>query len=437
MGYREERRADRAAEREQSREDQRLLLDARLEAKRLEAEERRRDQAQEQERARRDAAEKRRLEAAERRQHEQAKERRKAARAAKLTKVSRWLRANPATLFVGFVMAASVVPAVISQVGALAEARVPLLLAALLAAMLEGGAWAITFMGKQADDAGRPTRKYRAGTWATAAAAAGVNVWHGSQSAPLWVAAVFGGSSLFAIFIWDLKVHGSQGPTREDRQTARERRRHARMRRRHHRSVARMADRLLSAAPFGELTDGDAFTAAWRIQYGTDPGMTPTLYERATAARLALGEAIESASEKHGQLTRSSLLSAWSNPFPGSLGDRLPVFGETVPVPVHMRAAEAGTAQFPQGKHALPAGAENGPQGAAGNGPEAAAADRRKTAAERGWEQHLDRARTVATELVAEGRTISATALAKRLAIRREDAMKLRDAVIAERKNTA
>ncbi len=430
MGYREERRADQAAEREQAREDQRLMLDAQLEAKRLQAEEKRRDKELAEEQARRDAAETRRQEAADRRQREQAAERRKAARAARLAKVTGWLKANPATLFVGFVMVASVVPAVISQVGALAHAQVPLLLAALLAAMLEGGAWAVTFMGKQAEDAGRPAGKYRIATWATAVAAAAVNFWHWSSVAPLWVAAVFGGSSLFAIFIWDLKAHGSGGVTKEARARARARRRHTRRRRRHHRTVARAADRLLSAAPFGELTEGDAFTAAWRIHYGTDPGMTPALYERATTARLALGKAIETASDKSGQLTRSTLLTGWTNPFPTPLGARLPVLGESLPLPAPERAAEGRTTQFPQGKRALPVGPDSGHENGAGN----AAANRRNGPTEQGWEQHLARARVAANELVAEGRSISATALAKHLKVRREDAMKLRDAVVAERK---
>lgn len=433
MGYREERRADRAAEREQAREDQRLLLNAQLEAKRLEAEEKRRDKQLADEQARRDSAERRRQETAERRHREQAAERRKAARAARTAKVTRWLRANPATLFVVFVMVASVVPAVISQVAALAHASVPFLLAALLAAMLEGGAWAITFMGKQAEDAGRPAGKYRAGTWATAVAAAGVNFWHWSTVAPLWVALVFGGSSLFAIFIWDLKTHGSHGATRQQRHEARARRKHTRRRRRHHRSVARTADRLLSAAPFGELAESDAFTAAWRIHYGADPGMTPALYERATTARLALGRAVETASEKGGELTRSGLLTGWANPFPTAPGARLPVLGDTVPLPAAQAAAEVSTTQFPQGMRALPARSDHDPHNRGGKG----VGGRRKDGSRRGWEQHFDRARTAASELVAEGRSISATALAKRLKVRREDAMKLRDAVIEERKNGA
>lgn len=433
MGYREERRADRAAEREQAREDQRLLLDAQLEAKRLVAEEKRRDNDQAAEQARRDAAERRRQEAAERRQREQASERRKAARAARVGKVTQWLRANPATLFVAFVMVASVVPAVISQVGALAHAEVPLLLAALLAAMLEGGAWAVTFMGKQAEAAGRPAGKYRVATWATAVAAALVNFWHWSTVGPLWVASVFAGSSLFAIYIWDMKTHGSSGQTKEERQQLRARRRHARRRRRHHRAIARAADRLVSAAPFGELTESDAFTAAWRIHYGTDPGMTPELYERATAARLALGQAVDSASEKGGELARAGLLTGWSNPFPTPPGARLPVLGETVFLPTQQKAPEGRTTQFPQGMRELPAPADNAGQQSAGNTD----ASHRNGDAERGWAQHLDRARAASTELVAEGRAISATALAKRLKVRREDAMKLRDAVIAERKGAA
>ncbi|MFK0290090.1 hypothetical protein ACIQU6_06350 [Streptomyces sp. NPDC090442] len=61
-----------------------------------------------------------------------------------------------------------------------------------------------------------------------------------------------------------------------------DRRDHSRRRRRHHRKVVRIADRLVSAAPFGDLDRQAAFERAWSIVHGCpDPGMTPKLYERA------------------------------------------------------------------------------------------------------------------------------------------------------------
>ncbi|QHC30855.1 hypothetical protein [Streptomyces sp. HF10] len=72
----------------------------------------------------------------------------------------------------------------------------------------------------------------------------------------------------------------------------RERGRHARTRRRHHRKVARIADRLLSAASFGSLTTEQAWARAWQIHTGaTDPGMTPDLYRKATRSAAELEQA--------------------------------------------------------------------------------------------------------------------------------------------------
>lgn len=425
MSYREERRADKAAEREQDRKDNALLR-----------EEGRRDRELADEQRRKDAADKRRQEAADRRAKEQEKARKKAARAARIGRVVGWLNRNPVTVFVAFVMASSVIPAVISQVGALGDAGVYILLAALLAAMLEGGAWALTFMGKAAEDAGRPAGKYRVGTWCTALVAAAVNYWHWAEKLPdaQWVAVVFAASSLFAIYLWDMKTHGSQGRTKEERREAKASRKHAKQRRKDHPEVVKTAERLMSAAPYGALDEAEAFAAALRIEYGTDTYVTPELLSRATSARLALGAAIEKAEGSGPELARAGLLTALVNPVPAPLGTRLPVLGDTVPLPVPTRPAETPTTQFPQGKRALEPGADSGPQGGpedtSGKGREGG----RNSDSERAWEQRLPDARIAADELVAEGRTISATALAKHLKIRREDAMKLRDAVIAERK---
>ncbi|MFD4999844.1 hypothetical protein [Streptomyces buecherae] len=73
---------------------------------------------------------------------------------------------------------------------------------------------------------------------------------------------------------------------------ARARRRHARLRRQHHKSVARTADRLLSAAPFGSLSAEEAWERAWSIETGADsPGMTPDLHRRAVKSAARLREA--------------------------------------------------------------------------------------------------------------------------------------------------
>ncbi|MFD7499959.1 hypothetical protein [Streptomyces sp. NPDC059850] len=66
---------------------------------------------------------------------------------------------------------------------------------------------------------------------------------------------------------------------------ARGRRRHAVRRRRHHRRVVRVADRLISAAPYGDLSAEDAWALAWSVVHGPSvPGMTPSLEKRAARA---------------------------------------------------------------------------------------------------------------------------------------------------------
>ncbi|MFJ7497846.1 DUF2637 domain-containing protein [Streptomyces sp. NPDC097727] len=428
MSYREEKRADDAARRQQDREDRRLDLDARLKSQEIAAEQKRQDAELKAEQARKDAAERRRQQLADRKAREQEKARRRAARAAKVGRVLRWLNKNPVTVFVGFVMVSAIVPAVISQVGALGDAGVDVLLAAMLAAMLEGGAWALTFMGKAAEDRGEPTAKYRIATWATAAVAAGVNYWHWAHALPdqRWVAVVFAASSLFAILLWDMKTHRGHGRTKAERREARARRRHLKRRRKDHKEIAREADRLLSAVPFGSLDAEAAFAAAWTIHTGAEPGMTPELFQRATKAQLALGQALEVAEKERPNLIRAGLHATLASPFRTPVGHGLPTLPALPEIPASEKPAENPTTQFPQGKQPVSPKAENGREKTAETPSE--------TDTDTSWERHLDRAREAAADLVAEGKTISATSLAKVLKIRREDAMKLRDRIVAERR---
>ncbi|MFF0777074.1 hypothetical protein [Streptomyces sp. NPDC003720] len=306
--------------RTERREDRRLEIDAQLKLKQLDAEE-----------ARKDAAEQRRLKQLDRRAREQEKERKKDARRARRLKIGRWLNANPVTVFVGYVMVSSIVPAVISQVAALSHAGVFILLAVLLASMLEGGAWALTFMGKQAEDAGRPAGKYRAGTWGTAFAAAAVQYWHWSEALPAqpWVAAVFAGSSLFAIWLWDMKTHGSHGKTREQRREEKARRRHVKRRRKLHGDIVGQAEWLQTALPFGELDDDAAFAAAWRIKKGAEPALDADTYASLTNAQIQLGAAFELGEHVRPELVRTGMLAAAYNPLKQRLNGGPQVLGET------------------------------------------------------------------------------------------------------------
>ncbi|MFF1843070.1 hypothetical protein ACFVW9_15155 [Streptomyces sp. NPDC058217] len=423
--YRAERRADQAAARQQEREDRRLFLEAQLKAKEIEAEQRRLDKAEEAEIERRAVAEKRRLQRDEQRQRDAKKAAAKLAATAKRTKRVRWLKENPATLFVAFVMIASIVPAVISQIGALSGASVNVALAALLAAMLEGGAWAVTFMGKQAEDAGRETRKYRIAGWLMSGAAGSVNLWHGLEQykAHPWVAFVLGASSLFAFFIWDMKTHGSDGKTRAEKRDAKARAKHLAKRRRHHKGIAKEADQLQSALPFGAITDEEAFAAAWRIRKGAEPGLSAELYAAATNSRVQLGAAFELGEHVRPELLRNGIMAAVLSPLPNTL----PTLGAVSPLPALTKGSEGSTSQAGIGLYA-PRSADE--KGAGEKAPEPVA---KRSDAE--LELILPDALAAAAELVAEGKQISAAQLSKRLQIRREDAMRLRDMVVTDRKD--
>ncbi|MGK4586034.1 DUF2637 domain-containing protein [Kitasatospora sp. HPMI-4] len=293
VDIREQRRADRAAERAEARADRSADRDFELQLKVQEAEQRRADEAAKAEQARRDADAERKRKEADRKAEEERRRLAKAERAERRAKALGWLKAHPADAFVALVMACSVVPAVISQVGALTSAKVEFVLAALFATMLEGGAWAVTFMGQQAEAAGRPTGKYRTSTWLLASIAAGVNFWHGLDGHPVWVAAVMGASSLFAVGIWDLRTHGGHGRTKADRKREKEREEHAKRRRELHQEVADVAEEIKAASPFGVLDDEAAFAAAWTVVHGGEQGMTVELRATELAANQQLMTELE------------------------------------------------------------------------------------------------------------------------------------------------
>ncbi|MEU9174906.1 DUF2637 domain-containing protein [Streptomyces sp. NPDC048420] len=440
MSYREERRADQAAERAQDREDLRLKLEAQLKAKEIAAEQKRKDAEAKAEQARKEADAKRRQEQADKRQREQEKERKKAARRAKFGKVTTWLNANPVTAFVAFVMVCSIVPAVISQVGALSDAGVFVLLAALLSAMLEGTAWALTFMGKQAEDAGRPAGKYRVATWITAFLAAAVNYWHWSEALPdqTWVAVVFAASSLIAIYLWDMKTHGSHGKTKEERRREKARKKHLADRRKHHKDIAAEADRLLSALPFESIDEEEAFATAWQIKKGTQPGLSAETFAQVTDARVQLGAAFELGEHVRPELVRAGMLASLYNPLPHRLSEGIPTLGPTLPIPALQRGAQGATALAGIGMYGSEGASGNARENASktdgGNNGGNASGNGPRGRSDEELEALLPKALKVAAELVAEGNQISAAALSKRVGIRRDDARRLRDRVIAERK---
>ncbi|MFD8082710.1 hypothetical protein ACFV4F_13575 [Kitasatospora sp. NPDC059722] len=295
--YRAERRADRQADRADARADRR----------------------DEREQNRLDAEAARRRREADQRAAGEARDRRRAARAARLGRVTGWVSANPARAFVRLVQACSIVPALVSQVAALDGAKVYLLLAVLLAPMLEGGAWALVAMGAQAEGE-RSTRTYRLGAWAAGALAGGINFVHGWQQYPghHWVAFVLALSSIGAVWLTDLQTHGGRGPTTAEKKQAKDRAEHTRRRSEHHPEVREVADRLLSAAPFGALPADEAWRIAWEYVHGvTVPGLTADLLAQRLNARARVAEL--------------SVLPAPADLWPGMPDDPFPAL--TLPLP--------------------------------------------------------------------------------------------------------
>ncbi|MFV8130061.1 DUF2637 domain-containing protein [Streptomyces syringium] len=296
--WREQRRQDRLSEREQDRADKAAQAEARREARRLEREQDRADRAADRGEKRQD----------------------KAARAARWRGARGWVVANGALICTGVVMGCAIVPALVAQFTALSTAGLGPLLAALLAAMLEGGAWAATFGAAKAARDDQPTGRYRAATWACALVAAGVNFWHGSRDYGLWLGVVLAAASLFAVGMWELHLHGTHAPSREERQRVR----HERRRRWHHRKVCRTADRLITAAPYGTLPAENAFAAAWRVRHGAAPGLTAGLVADRLAAESRLGTVIESAADTGPQRVTARL---WTTG-----DDSIPVLGPSSPM---------------------------------------------------------------------------------------------------------
>ncbi|MFF4813268.1 hypothetical protein ACFY2K_01650 [Kitasatospora sp. NPDC001309] len=412
--YRAERRADRQADRADARADRR---DER-EQNRLDAE----------------AARQRRE--ADQRAAEEARDRRRAARAERLGRVTGWVTANPARAFVRFVQACSIVPAVVSQVAALDGAKVYLLLAVLLAAMLEGGAWALVAMGAQAEGE-RSTRTYRLGAWAAGLVAGGINFAHGWQQYPAhyWVAFVLALSSIGAVWMTDLQTHGDRGPTTAEKKQAKERAEHTRRRAEHHPEVREVADRLLSAAPFGVLPADEAWRIAWEYVHGvTVPGLTADLLAQRLNARARVAEL--------------SVLPAPADLWPGMPDDPFPALTLPLPsgpsdgiyldtVPDELRNAspitvESLEALYGTGSYA-PAPDSEAPK--AGH-PDEAIGNASATAGERPLDPaDIARVRVLADNLAARGEELSTRKVRDALGCRNDYAVRLRRHVDAERNN--
>lgn len=115
-----------------------------------------------------------------------------------------------------------------------------------------------------------------------------------AQAAGLGLAAVtLGGPLFFEVRQWVTTLTAMvTDPKRRAEEKARAR--HEKQRRRHHKTVAEIADRLVSAAPYGSLKFEDAWGQAWAIVHGTDKlGMTARFHAYAVRSATALDAAME------------------------------------------------------------------------------------------------------------------------------------------------
>lgn len=279
--YAEERRADRAADAEQRRIDQ-AAADARRVEREKAADERaaRLNQQRQDERAQ--AREVRARARAERR----------AARGEALTAGNVYRKG---TLALVTASALGSLPAQVLHFVGISPMLLPLPLA------IEGAAWVMAAGVAYADERHLPAwvRWFlRLLVLAAAGFAASINYTYGThlpglsdtdgQAAGIGLAAVtLLGPVLFEIRQWVTTLSADINSPEE-----RARRRHERKRRRQHRSIAQLADRFVSAAPFGQLDFEEAFAHAWEIETGTGtPGMTPRLHQRAARSAAALTRA--------------------------------------------------------------------------------------------------------------------------------------------------
>lgn len=272
--------ARQAAQREQDRADAR----ERFEQQQAAADHKAERERQEQEQQKKAKAEARRAAKA-----------RRAERRQKLTDAAGWARANGDVSVTLLVMACGMVPALISQYSALRSMQMGVMLSALLPVMLELAAWAMTFGEARAIEERRNPRAYQVGVWLAASLAAGVNALHGwtdyAPSHRVAAAVILAASSIVPVWLWHRVMAGRHARTTAEIEDEQRRAEHAARRRADHPEVARLADTLISAAPFGELPEERAFAKAWALLHGDVPGMTADLRACEVQARVRIAAA--------------------------------------------------------------------------------------------------------------------------------------------------
>ncbi|WP_331764373.1 hypothetical protein [Streptomyces sp. NBC_01506] len=442
--YQQERRAADAQRAEQAREDRRLDMETQLKAKEIKAEQQRANaaaaeerralrQREDDERQARLAKQQRADKQAEKKAKQQAKAERKAARATALTPGNVY---RLGTLALVTASALGSLPAQIIHFAHLSWMLLPLPLS------IEGAAWVFAAGVAFADARKLPAWVrwlLRGFILGAAGFAATINYQYGrslsgltdgeSLTAGIGLAAVsLLGPLMFEIRQWVSTLDEQTGSVedkkrrKEEAKAEKERQEHLDRRRKDHKEIAQAADRLMSALPFGSITPEDAFATAWEIENGATSGFTAETFARATSSKVQLGAAFELGEHVRPELLRTGLMVSALNP----LSKTLPKLGPVTQVPVSRPGAKVPTTQAGIGLY--------GSQEASQKASESASEKASRGRTDEELEQLLPEALRAAAELVAEGRQISAAALAKHLKIRREDGMKLRDRVIAERK---
>jgi hypothetical protein len=280
----EERRADKREDAKQRREDRAFESKLRREEAREAKKERREDEAQ-------------------RRRDKAARRQARAARREKTLTPSNVYRKG--TLALVTMSALASLPAQIIHFVAIHWMLFP------IGPAVEGAAWVMAAGVAHADERKLPAWVrwlLRGLSLAAAGFAANINYKYGlsltdhgvSQSnariAGIGLAAVtMLGPLFFEVRQWVLTLTAdATDPKKRAEEKARAK--HDKKRRKDHRTVADVADRLVSAAPFGTLTFEDAWAQAWAIVHGSsDSWMTPKLHAYAVRSAAALAAAQEPA----------------------------------------------------------------------------------------------------------------------------------------------
>ncbi|HEY3482969.1 MAG TPA: hypothetical protein VGL02_29160 [Streptomyces sp.] len=167
---------------------------------------------------------------------------------------------------------------------------------------LEGAAWVMNAGVAYADERKLPTWVrwlLRAFAMGAAGYAAHINYAYGAET-NVSVAWGLAGVTVMGPLVFEIRqwVSTLSAAVVDPKKRAEEKARaaHEKRRRKDHKDVVELAEKLVSAAPYGALAFEEAFASAWEILHGTrTPGMTPVLHAQAHASRKALAAAFDAA----------------------------------------------------------------------------------------------------------------------------------------------